>query len=373
MTRRERILALLEGRAVDKTPATSYGVDRYGAPWRAEEPSYADVLECADQYDHIFAHVEPYYASFGNTNVLAIDDQDIVSIEVVRQTDRTIRRSTLLSPHHGQLTCESTDMDGAHTAWVTEYPMKSEADMKTFAELPFVPKPPSRKQLDNARKRLGDRGVLEIQVPTAVCIACENMRYEDFMMRTMIAKDELFALLERCQELVETWLTGALENGAGPVFRLFGGEYAVPPMLPPSFFEEAVVKLDGRLVDIIHKHGCFARYHCHGPIRHILPYIMQMGVDLLDPCEGPPNGDIALEELAEIVGDQFVVMGNIQAHDMETRTPDEIEDLVEKTLNEVNGKCRHIIQPTAPPFEVPLDKRISDNFIRFLEAAWRLG
>jgi uroporphyrinogen-III decarboxylase len=256
---------------------------------------------------------------------------------------------------------------------VTEQLVKADEDVAAFVELPFAPKAPSAEEIEAQRAALGDRGVLELQVPTALCLVCENMNYEDFMVRTLTAPKHVFAMLERCQELVEAWLSAALENGAGPCFRLFGAEYAAPPMLPPSFFEEAVVRFDRRLAKMIHHYGGYARYHCHGRVRGILDYVMAMGMDLLDPCEAPPNGDITMDELARIVGDDVIIMGNVQLHDLETLRPADVDRLVANALQEVGGRCRHVLLPTASPIEVPLRKQTTANLKQFLDSAWARG
>jgi len=87
----------------------------------------------------------------------------------------------------------------------------------------------------------------------------------------------------------------------------------------------------------------------------------------------PPNGDITLDELAGIVGDDLIVMGNLQLHDLETGTPEEVDRLVAKALDEVGGRCRHVLLPSASPIEVPLRKQTSDNLKQFLESAWERG
>ncbi|MFO7948378.1 MAG: uroporphyrinogen decarboxylase family protein [Armatimonadota bacterium] len=372
MTRRERIMALLHNQPVDMTPVTTYGVDRYGAPWRQEHPSYAEVLEYADRYDHIFAHASSYYASFGNTPVLRLEDPEMVEEERSRVEDDIVRELTIHAPR-GDLDSRCTETAATHTVWVTDYPITDDDDIETFIKVPFVPEPVSEEMLNTLRHDLGDRGVVEIQVPTALCLACENMRYEDFMLRTMTCPDLLYALLDRMQELVEQWVRETAENGGGPVYRLFGAEYAVPPMLPPEMFEKTVVAYDAPLIDLIHDLGGYARYHCHGPVGHIVQQVVDMGADMFEPCEGPPNGDIELAELAEIVNDRMVIMGNIQAHDMETASPEEIDRLVKETLAEVGDTCRHILQPTASPFEVPLGERVAENFKQLLESGWKYG
>ncbi len=372
MTRRERLEALLEGRPVDRTPACTYGMDRYSQPWAAKEPSYADILSYTDRYDHIFAYVGSYYASFGNSDVLRLAEPEMVDERTHTEGKATVREITVHGPR-GPLTCSSRETDTTHTVWVTEHLVKADDDIAAFVELPLAPQAPSAEEIEARRGALGDRGVLEFQVPTALCLVCENMNYEDFMVRTLTALPELLAMLERCQELVEQWLSAALDNGAGPCFRLFGAEYAAPPMLPPRFFEEAVVGFDRRLAEIIHDHGGYARYHCHGPVRQILDHVLEMGMDLLDPCEAPPNGDITLHELAAIAGDDLILMGNIQLHDLETLGPEDVDRLVAEALDEVGGQCRHVLLPTASPIEVPLRKQTSDNFKQFLDSAWARG
>lgn len=372
LNRRERLEALLEGREVDRTPACTYGVDRYSQPWMANEPSYTEILACTDEHDHIFAYLGSYYASFGNHDVLRLADPEMAQEKVRRDGEATVREITVRGPR-GALTATCQETGATHTVWVTEHLIKTDQDIQSFIDLPFEPLALSTEEIRAHREALGDRGVQEFQVPTALCMVCENMKYEDFMVRTLTAPKEVRAMLERCQQLLEQWLVAALENGAGPCFRLFGAEYAAPPMLAPSFFEQSVVPFDRRLVDIIHEHGGYARYHCHGPIRGILDHVMEMGVDLLDPCEAPPNGDITLGELAEIAGDDLVIMGNIQAHDLETGTPEEVDALVAKALDEVGGRCRHVLLPTASPIEVPLRRQTSDNFKQFLKSGWERG
>ena len=372
MTRRDRIEALLAGREVDRTPASTYGVDRYSQPWMTDEPSYAEILSYTDERDHIFAYLGSYYASFGNHDVLNLADPELASERVRTEGEATVREIAVRAAG-GTLTSTCRETGATHTVWVTEHLIKADEDIQTFIELPFEPKAPSAEEIRAHREGLGDRGVQEFQVPTALCLVCENMRYEDFMLRTLTAPKELLAMLERCQELLEQWLAAALANGAGPCLRLFGAEYAAPPMLPPEFFEERVAPFDRRLVELIHKHGAYARYHCHGPIRGILDHVLDMGVDLLDPCEPPPNGDITLDELAGIAGDDLILMGNLQLHDLETGTPEDVDRLVAKALDEVGGRCRHVLLPSASPIEVPLRKQTSDNLKQFLTSAWERG
>jgi hypothetical protein len=127
------------------------------------------------------------------------------------------------------------------------------------------------------------------------------------------------------------------------------------------------------LVELIHRHGGYVRYHCHGPIRRILDEFLGLGVDLTDPCEGPPSGDITLRELADRVGRDLILMGNIQLDDIERAEPEKIDALVAEAIDAAAGRAPFILCTTACPFSSPLSAVTEGNLIRCLDAAERYG
>ena len=108
-------------------------------------------------------------------------------------------------------------------------------------------------------------------------------------------------------------------------------------------FNKYVSAYDRPLLELIHRHGGYVRYHCHGPIRRILDEFLSLGVDLTDPCEGPPSGDITLRELADRVGRDLTLMGNIQLDDIERAEPDRIERLVAEAVR--RGRRSSAVHP----------------------------
>jgi hypothetical protein len=101
-----------------------------------------------------------------------------------------------------------------------------------------------------------------------LCLIVEDISYEDFMVRPLFAPAKIDALLlDKVAELVYTWLESVLAAGFGPVFRIFGPEYAAPPVMSLKHFEKFVTAYDRPLIELIHRHGGYVRYHCHGLIR----------------------------------------------------------------------------------------------------------
>jgi hypothetical protein len=372
LARREALLRLLKERRLEYVPATTYGVDRFSHEWMARDPSFHRVLEHTDQYDHIFVLHLSYYASFGVTDVLGLWDPGALEQEVRREGDATHYHITLHTPR-GDLTANYTENEGLRTVWRHDHLMKTDEDIDRFLSAPFVPNPPNLTAFALTQEALGDRGVMEIETPTPLCLIVENMPYDQFMVRSLQDPVRIEALLDKASELIARWLETIFEAGFGPVFRLFGPEYAAPPMMSPKSFKRVVVERDRPLIDLIHRHGGFVRYHCHGPIARILDDMLAMGVDMTDPCEPPPSGDIPLRELAERVGRNMILMGNIQLDAIERAEPEEIDRQVAQTIEDMGDRAPFILCPTAFPVTSPLPAVTERNLIQFLLSAERHG
>jgi len=371
-SRRSALQTLLRERQLAYVPATTYGVDRYSHPWMATDPSFARLLDYTDAHEHIFALHLSYYASFGVTDVLGVADQEAVERRSYRSEGATHTEYILHTPK-GDLTAHYTENDGVHTVWRHDMLIKSDDDMDRFLAAPFAPHPPDVTAFERTRQALGDRGLMEIEIPDPLCLVVENMSYEDFMVRTLFAPAQIDALMDQAAELIYTWLEPVLRAGFGPVFRIFGPEYAAPPVMSLKHFKKFVTAYDRPLIELIHRHGGYVRYHCHGPIKRILDDFLALGVDMTDPCEGPPSGDITLRELADRVGRDLILMGNIQLDDIERAEPERIDALVAEAVDAVGGRAPFILCPSAFPFSSPLPAVTERNLMRFLAAAEKYG
>jgi hypothetical protein len=371
-SRREALLKLFNERRLEYVPATTYGVDRFSHEWMARDPSFGRVLEHTDQYDHIFVLHLSYYASFGVTDVLGLWDPGALEQEIRQEGGATHFHITLHTPR-GDLTANYAENEGMRTVWRHDHLMKTDEDIDRFLAAPFIPNPPNVEAFERTRAALGERGVMEIEAPTPLCLVVENMPYDQFMVRYLQDLGRIEALLDKASELITRWLESILQAGFGPVFRFFGPEYAAPPMMSPNAFKRVVVERDRPLIDLIHRHGGFVRYHCHGPIARILDDMLAMGVDMTDPCEPPPSGDIPLGELAKRVGRNMILMGNIQLDAIERAEPEEIDRQVAGAIEEVGDRAPFILCPTAFPVTSPLPAVTERNLIQFLLSAEKFG
>jgi uroporphyrinogen-III decarboxylase len=168
-------------------------------------------------------------------------------------------------------------------------------------------------------------------------------------------------------------LKAALEQGAGPSWRLVGPEYGSSPYMPTEMFRTFVADYDRRIIELIHAHGGLVRLHCHGHVRDLLPVFNEMGADATDPIEAPPTGDVELGEAKRIAGGKLALFGNLQLRDLEYCEPDEIERIVVECMDAAKAGGGYCIMPTASPINAPLGDRTRDNYLRFIDAALQHG
>ena len=68
--------------------------------------------------------------------------------------------------------------------------------------------------------------------------------------------------------------------------------------------------------------GKFPGSHCHGNISTVIDKIVGAGVQLLDPVEPPPQGDIEMKVAKErAAAGPMTLIGNIEMSALETESP----------------------------------------------------
>lgn len=204
-----------------------------------------------------------------------------------------------------------------------------------------------------------------------VAYVSQLFRFEQFLIWCLTEKSTILSLLETVFQRIYEQLEYLLQQGVGPIFHFGGSEQATPPMMSPLLYNELVVRYDKKLFDLVHHYGGYVAVHCHGRVRGILNELMEMEVDLLDPVEAPPGGDIEIGEAKRKTKDRITLVGNIQFGDMQTCTPGEIDKKVKEAVCS-GGKKRFILATTEGPIS-SVSSRMRDNYIQFIESGYTYG
>jgi hypothetical protein len=267
----------------------------------------------------------------------------------------------------GRTLSSTTRRDPAvDTVWTTEHLLKNTDDLQAYLELPdefFAEEIDVAKLIEDDAK-VGDRGIVMVDTEDPICAAASLFRMEDFLTIALTEPALFHRLLDKLSGPLYARTDHVSEAFPGHLWRIYGPEYAAEPFLPPRLFREYVVRYSEPLVRAIHKHGGFARVHCHGRIGAILDHLCGMGADATDPIEPPPHGDVTLDCVRRKYGEQLVLFGNIELSDIEAMEPAEFETLVKQTLADGTlGQGRgFVLMPSAAPNGRQIASRTLQNY-----------
>jgi uroporphyrinogen-III decarboxylase len=295
-----------------------------------------------------------------------------ISRESSRQGNTSVFHSTIHTPK-GDLTETSTCTDGVHTFWQTEHLCKSIDDVEKALSVPYEPVEWNAGDYQRIKTEVGDNGIIMGDAETPLLQAARLMSFEDYLVWAKTETEHFARTVAAMHERNMENLRRMLEVNVLDLYRICGPEYVTPPYLPPEFFGRLELPYLKEMVELFHGKGAKVRIHCHGKIARILDMIRETGAEGLDPCEGPPDGDITLAEVKRRVGKDMCIFGNIQVKLLEQGSEDEVETTVKECMNAAKEGGGYVIMPTASPFSTPLPEKTARNYIRFIETALQYG
>jgi len=365
MTSRERLLAVFRREQPDRVPVSTYEMVGYDLEsWYNRQPSYASLMDVIRERTDCLYMCCPKWRDLGR--------ESITEEHARRDGNRTHRTVTLHTPK-GDLTGRFMQEDDLYTVWTTEHFVKDLDNLEKWLSIPYEPTPVDVAHILAEGDRLGDRGVMLVDVADPICVMAELFEFGEFLVQAMTSPEAILRAMDVLIERQLASLKEALDGGAGPAWRLVGPEYGSAPYMPASMFERFVADYDRRLIELIHSYGGYVRLHCHGRVKDLLPIFVEMGCDGTDPVEAPPSGDVELADAKRIAGRDLVLFGNIQLRDLDYCEPDDIERIVVECMTAAKPGGAYCIMPTASPINEPLSDRTRDNYFRLIDAALEHG
>ena len=372
MTSRERLLNTLEGEKVDRVPVSLYEFDGFYDRWIRSYPEYVEILEYAEgKTDKMYSWC-PSGADKPSLFYGEVEDKNTKTTKW--EEGKSVHTMTVTKTPLGEVSSQTRQDEGIHTSWTIVNLCKDEEDAKKILSLPYVPWSPPVDSFFELDERLGDSGIILGDVPDALCLTVGLFGFTKFLMMYVDNRELILKLMDFFQERIYNHLQYILEKGATTLYRIVGPEYATPPYLSPKDFDNLVIPYDKELVNLLHRYGALARLHSHGRIKQVLKAFVEMEIDATDPVEPPPDGDIELDEAREILGNKVTLIGNIEERLLEIGTKEDIESAVSKAITDgTKGEGGFILCPTAMPFTTPLDKKIEENIISYIDFGVKYG
>lgn len=292
-TSRERILRAIYHEPVDRVPVTPFGLGRLDL----NDPFTQEFLVATDPFlavgigGNVFSGKR--FAEYVETR--PVENEVFWTIRTPRsKLTRRYRRTHL-------------------TGYTLEFPCKNAQDLLDYLSIPFEPAEPDVTHYRAMEHRYGNEGLVIAGIPNAVCFPAEVMSPEDFSLLWADEPDVFRDVVDLCQERLLEFVEKACRQGVR-AFRIIGAEY-VTEQLGPAAFEALCVRQDAELCDLIHRYNGIAYYHCHGDCDRYLETFADLGIDVLDPLEVPPYGDVDLRSAIRRIGKRVCLVGGLD--DME--------------------------------------------------------
>jgi hypothetical protein len=374
MTRRARLMATLRGEAVDRPAVSFYEI----GGWKLDTldpdpfniynaPDWYPLIQLAEQETDLIRMLGPERTPAAN-NV----HDEFYHTETYMANGSRYTRQTLTVAGRTMRALSRRDPE-VSTTWALEYLLKDIDDVRAYLQLPdeafaYMYSVDAMRAEDEA---LGDAGIVMVNVSDPICQVAPLFSLADYTVFALTEPALFHRLLEKHARHVYDMTEQVARQFAGRLWRVVGSEYASEPFLPPRLYEEYVVRYTKPMVDLIHEHGGYARIHSHGRLKNILPHIVAMGADGLDPVEPPPQGDMQLIDVRRQYGQHMALFGNIEASELELLPPLQFERRVAQALREgTAGTGRgFVLMPSACPY----GRRISADVLANYETMVRLA
>ncbi len=141
-------------------------------------------------------------------------------------------------------------------------------------------------------------------------------------------------------------------------------------MISPALFEEFVAPNMKKFADLAHAYDCSLILHSDGNIRSIIPNLIALGVDVLDPLQPEAEG-MDMIELKREFGKDLIFRGGISTQQtLAFGSKKDVEDEVKRVIDILGKDGGYICSPGHPVLQddVPME-----NIITMYETAYEYG
>ncbi|MEW6357464.1 MAG: uroporphyrinogen decarboxylase family protein [Planctomycetota bacterium] len=325
LTSRERLETAWNFEEPDRVP-----IEMSISKEAAADPRAAKLVELIRQHSDYFYGWSPPWGYFGLENTYEEEVIDEKPGEYVRRkrTYHTPAGDFTAQTYHPTSTKDPNDY-----AWEKHY-LSSPDDLRRILDAPCKPLPIDFDAYTRTLEKIGDKGILLVGFPQPFGDLARNTLRQDFYMWLVTERELMHQFLDEFTDRIYRQLERIFARLKPRYFSQCGMEMAITPWISRPMFEEYITPTDGRLYGLIRRHGGKTRIHCHGCAMEYLERFHEIGIDGIEPCEPPPQGDVVLAEAKKRVGDRMLLCGNITSPQFEFMDPDETEEMVKAAIRD---------------------------------------
>ena len=228
--------------------------------------------------------------------------------------------------------------DKFEPSWVTEYPVKDEADLETYLEMILQPDVEYDFEAANdSYTQVGEDYLLEMVVGSPFFDTIGSaLGFEKAIFYFAMATQQE---LERLQKLyIDCQINFIKKACTETKFESFflGCSYSCNSLLGPVMWRKWDKPCIKAVADELHKYGKYLHIHFHGKCMDTVADFAEIGIDSVCPFERPPGGDIegaeGLKKVRKLLNGKVAMNGNVHT----------VETLIRGNTEKVRSEVRQI-------------------------------
>lgn len=339
MTGRERLETIFKGGVPDRPAVKLWGCDSARRP---RHIAFEPIRDLGLRTTDLMASAGSPFSLYAGRKAGEVTS----SVRRPGETAEWLEQVTTLRTPLGDLEEVFLVSTGSRPGYHKTYFLKEPGDIRKLLSLPYEPFAVSAKDWQRRTAEVGERGIAMFGLDHAMYGLQRLIGSENFALWSWEAEDLMMEAMQCFATRILDHTRKALAAGVRGVYGWVGPELCIPPLMSPAHFDRYVTALDKPLIDLIHERGGWVWVHCHGRMGPVLERFARMGVDVLNPIEPPPMGDMSLPEAFATVGDRLGLEGNLETHDLMTGTPESLRPRIAAALAAGRGR-RFILCPSS--------------------------
>ncbi|MCI8893292.1 MAG: hypothetical protein HFI41_01350 [Lachnospiraceae bacterium] len=359
MTPKERLLASIQGREIDRfswSPNLAYW-------WEHSEEAVVamgevEFLKSIGADPLIRGHFAYQPGSRSWDNMMLFDTSYDNSCRVWEETIGEHRKVVYETPL-GSLVFGYNYSKSGNTWFLREHGVKEEADFKILAYLKeHTILTPNYQRFDQEASDLGEEGLMvPILVPDLKSAFQAMVEYWVGTEGISYAVYDYPEAVEEALAAMRKLNLKAAEICASSKAECFlTWEDSSTTNISPALYEKYIAPEINDWCDFLHKKGKLYIQHACGHLKQLMPILAQTGIDAIESISPPPTGNIEIWEAREALPDRIALIGGIEAVNFKELHVTDLKAYAEKLIGKMQGTAYVLANSDSCPPYVELDK-----------------
>ena len=339
MTSRERLITALKLEVPDRVPVA---------------PDFSNMIPCrytGKPFWEIYVNRNPPlwtarlkvdrkfdFDTILHTGLGSSPDDPISETRILSKEEDQWTVENILHAQKGDLTTQ-TVYPRHKSPWIIK-PLITDPETETDVLLSTLTDPWKKdtSAFEEARKQLGEGGITAAGTAVPLAWWLYSRRRLD---KSVLDFYDRLPLVERAMQAYEEWAMEFLKatcERLHPDLVMFSGSVASMSVVSPDLYRRYAFPFLCRAAELAKSRGVFTGVHMCGKSRDALSMIAEAGIDLIEPLEAVPGGDVNLPEVKTQYGKNLCLKGNINTFQTLVRgTPEDVEAEVKQCIEDASA------------------------------------